>query len=182
MKVDSMRDSVILFVSGTSMMVALYSVFVGIFFFTYGATVERKALENQIENIVESLTGDILPFLSTNLKSTIKDKLEVAKTKILSNPGPDKAIEKSNKKVKTTAVEILAGISIVGIGISAAAAAMYSKDSAQLVMANLIKKNLLLLSFVAVIEFLFFTLVTQNYLSIDPNKVKLEIVNALTTD
>ena len=59
---------------------------------------------------------------------------------------------------------------------------MYSKDSAQLVMANLIKKNLLLLSFVAVIEFLFFTLVTQNYLSIDPNKVKLEIVNALTTD
>jgi hypothetical protein len=182
MKVDSKKDSVVLFCSGTSMMVALYSVFVGIFFFTYGAFIEHKVLENQIENIVDSITRDVLPFVPDGIKTGLYDKLDSAqksiKSKMNSPDNPDITVAKNNQKVKKTAFEMLAGIFIVGMGISVATASMYSGGSNKALVA-LLKKNALLLVFVIIVEFLFFTLVTKNYLSIDPNSVKKKIVQTL---
>jgi hypothetical protein len=180
MKVDSKKDSVVLFCSGTSMMVALYSVFVGIFFFTYGAFIEHKVLENQIENIVDSLTRDVLPFVfDDDIKTNLNAQLDSAQKSIKSTmSGSDSKAEKNNQKVKKTAFEMLAGIFIVGMGISVATASMYSGGSNKALVA-LLKKNALLLVFVIIVEFLFFTLVTKNYLSIDPNSVKQKIVQTL---
>lgn len=182
MKVDSKKDSVVLFCSGTSMMVALYSVFVGIFFFTYGAFIEHKVLENQIENIVDSLTRDVLPFVPDVIQEGLSNKLDSAqksiKSKMNSPDSPDITVAKNNQKVKKTAFEMLAGIFIVGMGISVATASMYSGGSNKALVA-LLKKNALLLVFVIIVEFLFFTLVTKNYLSIDPNSVKKKIVQTL---
>ena len=181
MKVDSKKDSVVLFCSGTSMMVALYSVFVGIFFFTYGAFIEHKVLENQIENIVDSITRDVLPFVPDDIKTGLYDKLDSAQKSIKTTmSGSDSKAEKNNQKVKKTAFEMLAGIFIVGMGISVATASMYSGGSNKALVA-LLKKNALLLVFVIIVEFLFFTLVTKNYLSIDPNSVKQKIVQTLKT-
>lgn len=179
MKVDSKKDSVVLFCSGTSMMVALYSVFVGIFFFTYGAFIEHKVLENQIENIVDSLTRDVLPFVPDDIQKELSKELDSQKQSITNNmANQDKSAEKNNQKVKKTAFEMLAGIFIVGMGISVATASMYSGGSNKALVA-LLKKNALLLVFVIIVEFLFFTLVTKNYLSIDPNSVKKKIVQTL---
>ena len=184
MKVDSKKDSVVLFCSGTSMMVALYSVFVGIFFFTYGAFIEHKVLENQIENIVDSITRDVLPFVPENIQEGLSNQLDSAqksiKSKMNSPDNPDITVAKNNQKVKKTAFEMLAGIFIVGMGISVATASMYSGGSNKALVA-LLKKNALLLVFVIIVEFLFFTLVTKNYLSIDPNSVKQKIVQTLQT-
>ena len=172
MKVDSKKDSVVLFCSGTSMMVALYSVFVGIFFFTYGAFIEHKVLENQIENIVDNITRDVLPFVPDNIQKDLNTQLDSAQKSIKSNMNDsDITVAKNNQKVKKTAFEMLAGIFIVGMGISVATASMYSGGSNKALVA-LLKKNALLLVFVIIVEFLFFTLVTKNYLSIDPNSVK----------
>ena len=179
MKVDSKKDSVVLFCSGTSMMVALYSVFVGIFFFTYGAFIEHKVLENQIENIVDSLTRDVLPFVPDDIQEGLSNQLDSQKQSITNNmANQDTSAEKNNQKVKNTAFEMLAGIFIVGMGISVATASMYSGGSNKALVA-LLKKNALLLVFVIIVEFLFFTLVTKNYLSIDPNSVKQKIVQTL---
>jgi len=184
MKVDSKKDSVVLFCSGTSMMVALYSVFVGIFFFTYGAFIEHKVLENQIENIVDSLTRDVLPFVPENIQEGLSNQLDSAqksiKSKMNSPDSPDITVAKNNQKVKKTAFEMLAGIFIVGMGISVATASMYSGGSNKALVA-LLKKNALLLVFVIIVEFLFFTLVPKNYLSIDPNSVKQKIVQTVQT-
>ncbi len=163
------------------MMVALYSVFVGIFFFTYGAFIEQKVLENQIENIVNSLTRDVLPFVPANIQQALSKSLDSEKSKIKENmSNANAAAEKNNKTVKKTAFEMLAGIFIVGMGISVATASMYSEGSNKALLA-LLKKNALLLLFVIIVEFLFFTLVTKNYLSIDPNSVKQKIVQTLKT-
>ena len=184
MKVDSTKDSVMLFFSGTSMMVALYSVFVGIFFFTYGAFIEHKVLENQIENIVDSLTRDVLPFVPENIQEGLSNQLDSAqksiKSKMNSPDSPDITVAKNNQKVKNTAFEMLAGIFIEGMGISVATASMYSGGSNKALVA-LLKKNALLLVFVIIVEFLFFTLVPKNYLSIDPNSVKQKIVQTVQT-
>lgn len=181
MKVDSKKDSVVLFCSGTSMMVALYSVFVGIFFFTYGAFIEHKVLENQIENIVDSLTRDVLPFVPDPIQGGLNKELEsqitIIKTKMLLQ---DATAKTDNQIVKKKAFEMLAGIFIVGMGISVATASMYSGGSNKALVA-LLKKNTLLLVFVIIVEFLFFTLVTKNYLSIDPNSVKQKIVQTFKT-
>ena len=71
---------------------------------------------------------------------------------------------------------MLAGISIIGIGVAGLLAAFFPEF---INLKTLFKKNLTLLVFVAVVEFLFFTLVTENYLSVDPNVVKGYIVNAV---
>lgn len=163
------------------MMVALYSVFVGIFFFTYGAFIEHKVLENQIENIVDSLTRDVLPFVSDDIKKDLNTQLDSQKQIILTKmSSADQDAKTNNQKVKNTAFEMLAGIFIVGMGISVATASMYSGGSNKALVA-LLKKNALLLVFVIIVEFLFFTLVTKNYLSIDPNSVKQKIVQTLQT-
>ena len=68
------------------------------------------------------------------------------------------------------------GISIIGIGVAGLLAGVFPEF---INLKTLFKKNLTLLVFVAVVEFLFFTLVTENYLSVDPNVVKGYIVNAV---
>ena len=164
------------FLAGTSLMVAMYSVFVGIFFFTYGAYVEHKSLEKQIDNIVGSLTRDIKIFIPKTATQTIIDKIPEAANIRSSMKSADSKAAENNKKVKKNAVKMLASISIVGVGVAGALAAVFPQFIS---LKTLFKKNLTLLVFVAVVEFLFFTLVTENYLSVDPNVVKGYIVNAV---
>jgi hypothetical protein len=164
------------FVAGTSLMVAMYSVFVGIFFFTYGAYVEHKSLEKQIDNIVGSLTRNIKPFIPPGVTNKIIAQIPNASTIRSSMQSADSDAAKNNKQVKKNAVEMLAGISIIGIGVAGLLAAFFPEF---INLKTLFKKNLTLLVFVAVVEFLFFTLVTENYLSVDPNVVKGYIVNAV---
>ena len=165
------------FVAGTSLMVAMYSVFVGIFFFTYGAYVEHKSLEKQIDNIVGSLTRNINPFIPDAVTNKIITEIPTASTIRSSMQTADSKAADNNSQVKKNAVEMLAGISIVGVGITAVLATIFPKI---VNVKTLFKKNLTLLAFVAVVEFLFFTLVTENYLSVDPNVVKGYIVNAVS--
>ena len=103
------------FVAGTSLMVAMYSVFVGIFFFTYGAYVEHKSLENQIDNIVGSLTRNIKPFIPDGVTNKIIAQIPTASTIRSSMQSADSGAAKNNKQVKKNAVELLVGISIIGI-------------------------------------------------------------------
>ena len=164
------------FVAGTSLMVAMYSVFVGIFFFTYGAYVEHKSLEKQIDNIVDSLTRNIKPFIPPGLTTKIIDEIPHASTIRSTMQNADSKAADNNKKVKKNAVEMLAGIAIIGVGVTGLLAAVFPKF---INVKTLFKKNLTLLVFVAVVEFLFFTFITENYLSVDPNVVKGYIVKAV---
>ena len=161
------------FLSSTSLMVGMYSVFVGLFFFTYGAHVEKKALENQIENIVNSLTRDITPLLG-EASNVLVENVPDASVIRENMKSADKAVEDSNKKVKRDGIVFLAAVCAVGIGISGLFAAC--QPVPEYTLSELVWKNCKLLLVVAVVEFLFFTLVPQNVLSVDPNSVKRKIL------
>jgi hypothetical protein len=154
-------------------MVGMYSAFVGLFFFTYGAHVEKKALENQIENIVNSLTRDITPLLG-EASNVLAENVPDASVIRENMKSADKAVEDSNKKVKRDGIVFLVAVCAVGIGISGLFAAC--QPVPEYTLSELVWKNCKLLLVVAVVEFLFFTLVPQNVLSVDPNSVKRKIL------
>ena len=104
------------FVAGTSLMVAMYSVFVGIFFFTYGAYVEHKSLENQIDNIVGSLTRNIKPFIPDGVTNKIIAQIPTASTIRSSMQSADSGAAKNNKQVKKTRLNCLWEFPLLGLG------------------------------------------------------------------
>ena len=104
------------FVAGTSLMVAMYSVFVGIFFFTYGAYVEHKSLEKQIDNIVGSLTRNIKPFIPAGVTNKIIAQIPAASMIRSSMQNADSAAADNNKKVKKMRLKCLREYPLLGLG------------------------------------------------------------------
>jgi len=103
------------FVAGTSLMVAMYSVFVGIFFFTYGAYVEHKSLEKQIDNIVDSLTRNIKPFIPPGVTTKIIDEIPHASTIRLTMQNADSKAADNNKKVKKMRLKCSRELPLLGL-------------------------------------------------------------------
>jgi hypothetical protein len=165
------------FLSSTSLMVGMYSAFVGLFFFTYGAHVEKKALQNQIDNLVNSLTRDITPLLGTLTKDFVASKIPNESAIRKSMQIADQKVRDSNKKVQREGILFLAAVFTVGIGISGLFAAY--QPVPKYTFADLVWKNFKLLLVVAVVEFLFFTFVPQRVLSVDPNSVRKEVLTKL---
>ena len=51
-----------IFTTTTLLMLGVYAVFVGFFFFTYGAYTEKKVVENEINILVNEFTEDFIFF------------------------------------------------------------------------------------------------------------------------
>ena len=150
--------------------ITLIVTFISIFFFTYGAYIEKKVVDNQMNLLVQNFTKD-MSVLPSNVNDAMRTSISNINLTDMSKI--DARVKKSNEELKKKAFMFIGilfaiGMSIV-VGISLAAGRKYS-------LVALIAENIGLLIIVALTEFLFATLVLKNYRSADLNIVKKQIV------
>jgi hypothetical protein len=150
--------------------ITLISCFIALFFFTYGCIVEEEILKNNIQFLADNLTqnSNLIP---QKIKNELKGELE----KIQISNKSDENADKQNKKIILLTVEIFVPVFVVGILIIFIIYKISKYD-----YKKLIKDNLIILFFVGLTEFIFFTFYIKKYISINPNHIKKEVIKNIS--
>ena len=155
--------------------IVLMSAFLGIFFFTYAARVEKNIVKSQSERIVVDLTADLNDVLTPTQLSDLRDLVSpYIVTPDLSKE--DREIEENNKLLMKKASIVI--ITFVVIGLTAVFLLSKMENFS---LKDIIIRNTIILFFVALTEFCFLTYLAQNYITIDSNFVKYKIINTLAS-
>ena len=170
-------------IPGILMMVALYTIFAAVFFFTYGAYIEKLVVKNNAQLLVDGLLDDISSFGKEYDKDSMTSiKKSLQKIKMADMSRADEKVTKNNKKImKQTAM-------VIGIGaiILAVVAIIFWKFIVQRTWkdfnTHIIFKSLLLLLIVAIAEVFYFTSISKNYRAVDPNIAKKAIIDSINTE
>jgi len=181
----SMKYHLTIFSSTTLLMLGIYTAFVGFFFFTYGAYIERNVVKNQIDTLISDFTDDFIFF---GKESSDKSIINTIKKDIKNISPPDmrdadKVVEENNSALIKKATIILSVTFIVFLLISICvwyfglSKTQKRKDN----YASIIERIILLMIIVMLTEFLFFTLVAGNYHPVDPNKIKKYLLESFKT-
>lgn len=148
----------------------LFSIFLGVFYFTYAAKVEGEIVKIQVQNLVDDFMGNIqdTDFDKKDLKA-ILDKMKVPDMS-----EEDKKVEESNKKLMVSASKAFGLFAIFSTIVVTYLYIRYRFDIKEIIITNLI-----LLVFIAVTEVIFLNKVAKVYRSLDPHKVKSIIVEEI---
>ena len=154
--------------------VALISVFIGVFFFTYAAKIEQKIVVERSAQIAYDLTSTMKETMSARDKELINEQITPFLVIPQSLEQQDKIVQENNKELLNSAIKAIV-IFVVLCALVLAALCMFYK----IPLFDLIKDNLIILVFVALTEFIFLTFFAQNYITIDSNFVKEKISDSL---
>lgn len=149
--------------------VTFIGAFIAIFFFTYGKTIEENVVKKQSVFIATHLANDIKTFINKDTADNISSKLIP--------PNMDEADKKAkeiNHTLLQQSIRIVLFSVIIGLSISYLISQKYNLN-----FIDLIKPNLIILLFVGTTYFLFLTFFGQNFISADPNFVRLHILLTL---
>ena len=161
--------------------VIIIFIFVGVFFFTYAAHIEKNIVQKQVNDIVVDLLGSaqtLWPTVSpgTNV-SDFNASIQASKPKNLA--AQDAEVNASNKIILDKAVKSIAIITALGLAVIVAIG-FYSKSKGERVdYMAILKNDTIILLFVAMVEFSFLTFFAQNYRTIDSNFVKYKTLNTI---
>jgi hypothetical protein len=149
--------------------ILLISTFIVIFFFTYGTTIEKQSIKIQMEFLANNIYDDI-KFSGKNTTNLIKNYLN--KYSIPDLSAEDNLISSLNKQTINKATKyilifILVILSIVGL-------IYYNNNNINL--KNILIKNIIILLSIALTEYIFLSYITYYYISLDPNNIKLAII------
>lgn len=151
-------------------MVSLYNIFVGIFFFTYGVFIEKRAVKKQVKYLVDNLVPDIVSSLDPTVRQTIIKSFPSPKQIQEDLSREDERTLQQNEKIRHYGLRMIAGFACIGMGI------VIVLNSTAFVcdisMLEVVKRNILLIAIVAIVEVVFFALVPTSVQTIDPNFVK----------
>lgn len=151
--------------------VGFMAALIGVFFFTYGSYIEKTVTVNQIEGVVDGY------FTSFNLVASPDQKATAAAMAAQLTPpdssDADAEVAASNQSLLTKAAIVLSSL-LIG---SLILAFIVSRKT----FFELVKENILIVIAVACTEFCFSTFIIAKYKAIDPNYVKLQVVQALQT-
>jgi hypothetical protein len=146
-------------------MVAIYSLFLGSFFFTFGAWVEEQTVKGQIKSLTEE--GVKMYHLFIGDKEISKMESDTSED--------DKKVEERNKKTVKEAMTVLGIGCAIGITISYSLC-IFVKGGNQ-AFKELAIKNLTVLIFVALTQAIFFYTVSRTYKSLDYNNIIRTIID-----
>ena len=150
--------------------VLLISLFIGIFFFTYGAYIEHKILESQIDFLSLDIMNNVKLF-GKNINIKFKEKLLELTPPDLSNE--DENVKNGNQKIL---IKAIVSIIVFTIAICSIIYFLYKKSKKDFNIKTIIYQNLILLFFIALTEILFITFFVADYITINTNNVKYNIV------
>lgn len=152
--------------------VLFVATFLTVFFFTFVVKIEGDIVKDQVDYLVEDLSENIklLPAEATTL---LRHQLKTSQRPDMTKA--DEAVQKSNDEIFWSTIKIV-GIAL-GVGLTGAfAASRYWNFS----IMDSLKRNLIILAFIALTEYIFLMTYGRNYRSADPNHVKLVLLNKLT--
>jgi hypothetical protein len=86
----------------------------------------------------------------------------------------DEYVEKSNKELLITAAKFIGGFVVAGFALI-----MFISNKYNIPLYDILIHNIIILVFVALTEYCFLTFIAQNYITADPNFVKLAVVKEL---
>lgn len=156
--------------------VGVMALFLTIFFFTIAQYFEKKIIEDQINFVIDDFVGNSLKPVPDTTKKEIKNEINSAFDKQDLSKA-DESVRKENKKISKKAWIFVGTLLSIIFVIVLTFGFIYKWDRYYLKF--LFNSALISLIFVAITETLFMFLIAQNYLSADPNKIKMKIIDTI---
>lgn len=156
--------------------VGVMSLFLTIFFFTIAQYFEKQIVQQQINFVIDDFVGNTLKPVSPETKRKIKNQINEAFSKT-DFTKQDESVKEQNSKVQKKAWTFV-GILLCVIALIVIIFGFIFRWEGYY-LRFLFNSAVISLIFVAITETLFMFLIAQNFLSADPNKIKLSIVNTL---
>ena len=153
--------------------------FLSLFFFLYVVNVEKEIFESQMNFIVDNIYGQ-LSFASNivmplEMKSELNSKILTYLDQVQLPSDSYEDIQTSNKYIIDTTINIVVNFTVL---FSACLLGLFCLHLCINLTEHTVQ-NLIVLGSIALTEFLFLNLVTRNYISADPNHVKLYFAQQL---
>ena len=151
---------------------AFASSFIGVFFFTYAKNIEKEIVLKNINYTLNELTDDIIYMLPANIKTlfaSILDKITLPDMHDI-----DMEVINNNTKLIKLATGALSSYLLFAIIITVILASKYNYD-----LVDIFMENIVLVFFIGTVEFLFLKNIASNYISANPNKIKLEFIKSI---
>lgn len=154
--------------------VLFISVFIGVFFFTYGSYIEKKVVEEQMIFLSKDVKS-LFSLFGKNVNDTITTKLNQLELPDLSHED-DKA-KQNNIEIKKKAFMFL---SLFSLFVAFLVYFIYTKYGNNTYELNkIISENIVILFAIGITEFVFITYFGARFISINPSIVKLTILESL---
>jgi len=153
--------------------------FLSLFFFLYVVNIEKEIFDEQINIVVNSLytdmIADIPAFVPSEGVHDIKDQMYKYIKGITFPPHNYSDIREQNAQVidTTQSIVITLAVLVVAITVSLVMLKFCTAVFHQFV------ENMMVLVAIALTEFSFLNLVTRNYIAVNPNRVKLYILQQI---
>ena len=158
--------------------IMLISAFLGSYFFTFGAYLERQVLKDQLNFLVDT-TLQPFKILFPDVSNDIKQKIKKHEFRI--NETADNKSTLNNKKTIDKAIKFITTFFIIGFIIILLLSKILDKEG--LTTSQFLKKllihNFIILIFIAATEFIFAFYFAKKYMSLDINELKKEIFISL---
>lgn len=151
--------------------VTFIAAFIAVFFFTYGKIIEENVVKKQSIFIADNLAKDLSTFIDKQTASDIISKLSIPNME-----AADKKAKEINENLQKDATKIVIWGTIIGLVIAFLVSNYYNLE-----FFKLLKNNLIILFFVGITYYLFLTYFGQNFISADPNFVRVKILNIIKT-
>jgi hypothetical protein len=162
-------------VSNIILHIVLISVFIGIFFFTYGAYLEKEIIKIQIEYLINDLIGSVKVFLpkSEKINKHIRD------FDIKIDESQDQKVRKSNNSIKIKAFIAIFILVIFGLLIILAISKVMNRQNMtqKQFWLKLFKYNIVAIIFIGLTEFIFASFFVKKYMAINTNKLKKSVID-----
>jgi len=153
--------------------VLFISVFISFFFFTYGAYIEKKVVNEQMNYLSQNFM-ETVKLLGKNVNQTVIDNINNLVIPDLSKE--DNKAAQNNKKVMNQVIKVNI---IFILFILVVVYFIYKNSDKSYNLKHIIKENFIILVFIGFVEYSFLTFFGAEYISIDPNQAKLSILESL---
>jgi hypothetical protein len=148
----------------------LISLFLGVFFFTYAAYIEKEVVKSQMEFLANNISSSI-KILGPDITNKFKDIIQDIPP--LNLDSADAVVSSMNSSTKYTAIiaNILFTLLVI-LGVYY----LYTNSDKSFSITHILIKNSILLIFVALTEYSFLTFFASRFITLNPNSVNYNII------
>lgn len=150
------------------------SIFIGIFFFTYVSYIEREIVKKQMYFLSKNIQN-LFSLFGKNVNDIITTKINEIILPDLAHE--DNKVKKNNTKIKKIAFLFLLLFILFIIFLVYLIYTKYGNNTYEL--NKILSENIIILFAIAITEYVFITYFGARYISINPNIIKLTILESL---
>ena len=158
------------------MSTGMMSTFIILFYFLYSAKIENALVQNEISRLADRITN-YMTVLNENILTNINNVVDQTLLEIDTNPQiiqADQTVATKNKKLMTTALCICVPLALLCFTIS-----FYIWKSSDFSIKEVIFENFITLFAVFIVELLFTKYIIGQFMPLDINNLRVNVINDL---